>query len=86
MSGSVTPGNVAGSFAVIDEYGLDQPSGSFAVGAGGSYSFTVTLIARRNGDDFDGRTYTINVTATDAAGDVGNCSTVVTVPHDQGNQ
>jgi hypothetical protein len=70
---------------VTDEYGQVQPSGSFAPGADGSYSFGVPLVAARNGDDRDGRTYTIVVGARDAIGNVGSCSTVVTVPHDQGN-
>ncbi|HEY6250062.1 MAG TPA: hypothetical protein VI685_08875, partial [Candidatus Angelobacter sp.] len=90
VSGIITPGTQAipadgATFAVIDEYGLDQPHGSFTIGAGGNYSFTVPLIAERKGNDFDGRTYTINVSATDNIGKVGVCSIVVTVPHDQGN-
>lgn len=89
VSGGVTPGTQpippTGSYAVVDEYGLDQPQGSFTVGAGGNYSFGVSLIAARDGNDFDGRTYTINVSATDNMGKVGVCSIVVTVPHDQGN-
>ena len=90
VSGTVTQGTqpipVDGvTFAVIDEYGLDQPQGSVTVGTGGNFSFTLSLIAERHGDDFDGRTYTINVSATDAIGKVGVCSIVVTVPHDQGN-
>lgn len=73
------------TYAVTDKYGQDQPAGSFALDSGGSYSFAVPLIAARNGDDKDGRTYTINVFATDQIGNVGSCQTVVTVPHDQGN-
>jgi hypothetical protein len=56
-----------------------------ALGAGGSYSFGVSLIAARNGNDQDGRTYTILVSSKDTSGNVGSCSAVVTVPHDQGN-
>jgi hypothetical protein len=86
VSGNVTPGTsplVSANYAVIDEYDQIQPSGSIALSAGGSYSFGVSLIAARNGDDQDGRTYTIVVTATDNIGNVGSCSVVVTVPHDQ---
>jgi hypothetical protein len=84
-SGTVSPGTQPiPAYAVIDEYGQVQPSGSFTVGADGSYSFGVTLIASRDGNDKDGRTYTINVIATDQIGNVGSCSAVVTVPHDQG--
>lgn len=51
----------------------------------GSFAFTVTLQARRFGFDFDGRQYTILVTARDAAGNSSTVSTIVTVPHDQGH-
>jgi hypothetical protein len=87
VSGSITAGTsalTANRYAVIDEYGQDQPNGGITLGAGGSYSLAVPLIAARNGNDKDGRTYTINVTSSDKIGNVGACSTVVTVPHDQG--
>jgi len=89
VSGTVTAGSQpipagGATFAVKDEYGEVQPSGSFGLGPGGSYSFGVSLIAARNGDDQDGRTYTIVVSARDAIGNAGSCSTVVTVPHDYG--
>ena len=87
VSGNITAGTsalTATTYAVIDEYGQDHPSGSITLGAGGSYSFTVPLIASRNGNDPNGRTYTIYVRAQDPIGNVGVCSTVVTVPHDQG--
>jgi hypothetical protein len=58
-------------------------SGATAVG---NFQFTVTLQAERSGNDFDGRQYTILVSATDAAGNTGTASAVVTVPHDQGHQ
>jgi hypothetical protein len=89
VSGVITPGTSAlvpggTTYAVTDEYGQVQPSGSVALGSGGSYSFGVSLIAARNGNDTDGRTYTITVFAQDKV-NVGTCSAVVTVPHDQGN-
>jgi hypothetical protein len=89
VSGIVTPGTQpiasgGAAYAVVDEYGQVQPSGSITLGVGGSYSFGVSLIAARNGDDYDGRTYTIVVGAKDAIGSLGSRSTVVTVPHDQG--
>jgi hypothetical protein len=89
VSGTITRGtsNIAsGNYAVVDEYSQFQPSGSIALSPrGGGYSFQVPLLAARNGDDLDGRTYTIMVVATDAVGNPGSCATVVTVPHDQGN-
>jgi Beta-propeller repeat len=77
----ILPGGTV--FFVTDEYGQVQPSGSITLGVGGSYSFGVSLIAARNGNDQDGRTYIINVTTKDSIGNVGSCSEVVTVPHDQ---
>jgi hypothetical protein len=73
------------SFAVVDEYGVIQPSGKVTLGSGGSYSFTVSLQASRRENDSDGRQYTITVMASDLAGNRGSASTVVTVPHDQGH-
>ncbi len=72
------------AFAVVDEYGSVQPSGPISLGSGGSYAFTVSLQASRNGNDKDGRHYTITVSAHDFAGNVGSAATIVTVPHDQG--
>jgi uncharacterized repeat protein (TIGR03803 family) len=73
------------TFSVADEYGQVQPSGSVAVGSGGAYSFSISLQASRNGNDLDGRQYTVTVSAKDNAGNLGSASTMVTVPHDQGH-
>jgi hypothetical protein len=71
---------------VVDSYGLVQPACSVGtLGAGGAYSFTVSLVASRNGNDKNGRTYTITVSASDYAGNPASVSTPVIVPHDQGN-
>jgi uncharacterized repeat protein (TIGR03803 family) len=71
---------------VVDSYGLDQPACSVgSLGAGGAYSFTVSLVASRNGNDKNGRTYTITVSASDYAGNPTSVSTTVVVPHDQGH-
>lgn len=88
VSGTITPGTQVipsggTGYAVADEYGQVQPSGNIALGVGGAYSFGVSLIAARNGDDQDGRTYTIAVGAKDNIGNIGSCSAIVTVPHDQ---
>jgi len=70
---------------VVDSYGLVQPACSVgSLGAGGAYSFTVSLVASRNGNDKNGRTYTISVSASDYAGNSASVSTAVIVPHDQG--
>jgi hypothetical protein len=71
------------SFAVFDEYKKIQPSGTLTWNADGTYSFVVRLEAFRNGNDADGRVYTIRVTATDATGRSSSTSTLVMVPHNQ---
>jgi VCBS repeat-containing protein len=82
VSGTITDasGVQASTYQVIDEYGQVQPSGSFTLDADGSYAFTVPPQASRNGNDRDGRHYTIVVSATDQAGNSGEASATVTVP------
>ena len=72
------------TYAVTDEYGSVQPSGKVTLGSNGSYAFTIQLQVSRNGNDTDGRQYTITVKTQDNAGNSGSASTGVTVPHDQG--
>jgi hypothetical protein len=69
----------ASTYQVIDEYRQIQPQGSVPI-ADGSYAFTVALEASRRGNDRDGRSYTIVVSATDVAGNQGSASATVTVP------
>jgi hypothetical protein len=88
VSGSATDAgsgldSSSAAFSVADEYGAVQPSGPLAVAADGSYSVHVSLEARRDGSDLDGRKYAVTVTASDLAGNVGTASFVVLVPHDQ---
>jgi hypothetical protein len=74
------------TYTVIDEYGLIQPSGSITNwnATTGNYTFTIQLQASRNGNDRDGRQYTIIVSAQDIEGNQGSKNTSVIVPHDQG--
>jgi len=86
ISGNITAGTsalAATTYVVKDEYGEDQPGGNVNLGAGSSYLLDIPLVAARNGDDLDGRTYTINILATDTLGNASPCSAVITVPHDQ---
>jgi hypothetical protein len=77
--------NTAAAYEVKDEYGLIQPRGYFTIlDASGRYSFTIQRQASRQGNDRDGRHYTITVIAQDTTGNKGSASTVVIVPHDQG--
>jgi hypothetical protein len=73
-------------FSVTDEQGDVQPSGRVSVSSTGRYSFTVPLVASRKGQDADGRAYTVVVRVQDKAGNMGQVTTVVTVPHDRGTE
>jgi outer membrane protein assembly factor BamB len=82
ISGSATDavsGIGSASFNVIDEYGVSQPSGPVTVQPNGSYSFTLSLPATRQGNDKNGHLYTIVVTATDQAGNSASATTTVTI-------
>ena len=74
------------SFRVLDEYSRVQPEvGSVAGGGLGRVDFAeaIPLEAARDGSDRDGRTYVIEVTATDRACNARTASVSVLVPHDQ---
>jgi len=81
ITGSATDtgsGIASVTFTVVDEYDLVEPTLT-------GFGQTIQLEAWRNGNDRDGRTYTITATATDNLGHVTTASSVVLVPHDQGN-
>ena len=80
VSGTAIDANlVSVTFAVVDEYKKVQPSGTVSVNANGTYAFVIKLEAYRNGNDSNGRVYTITVTARDASGRTAATSTVVLV-------
>ena len=82
ISGSVTDslsGVGSASFNVIDEYGATQPSGAVTVQANGTYSFTLSLPASRQGWDKDGHLYTIVVHGTDRAGNPASATTTLRI-------
>lgn len=68
---------VTTSVQTIDEYGLIQPQIS-------DFGQTIQLEAKRKGNDLDGRTYTIEATAKDKAGNTAVKQIQILVPHDQG--
>jgi hypothetical protein len=72
-------------FSVVDEYGQVQPGAGISLGAGGNYSIMIPLVALRNGNDRDGRMYTIVIRVQDNAGNLGTATSVATVPHDLGH-
>jgi probable HAF family extracellular repeat protein len=85
VSGTITDGdNGSGvqtsTYQVTDEYGQVQPGGDVTLEPDGRYAFAVRLPASRNGNDRDGRRYTILVSATDGAGNQGSAPATVTVP------
>ena len=84
VSGKITTTSLkSASYKVVDEYGKVQPAGAITVGAGGNYSFVVKLEAYRNGNDSNGRLYTITVTATDTSNRTATAQAIVVVPHNQ---
>ena len=84
ISGTVIEASLSSvTFKVVDEYQKIQPTGTVTVAANGTYSFVVRLEAYRNGNDTNGRVYTIIVTARDTSGRTSSSSTIVRVPHNQ---
>ena len=69
------------TFRVRDEYGRVEPSGTASV-TDGRFSITVLLEAARAGQDLDGRTYTLSVTARDVEKNQASATASVTVKHD----
>jgi hypothetical protein len=72
---------------VIDEYGECEPVVQDILPEDiidGNWERTIELMASRRGNDKDGRTYTIIVTATDTLGNVITKEIEIIVPHDQG--
>ena len=84
VTGKITANSLkSATYRVVDEYGKVQPSGSITVAANGDYSFVVRLEAYRNGNDSNGRVYTITVTATDTSNRTASAQAIVLVPHNQ---
>jgi FG-GAP repeat len=70
-------------FTAVDEYGRIQSSGSIDLGHDGSYSISALLKASRKGNDRDGRSYTMIISAKDRVGNFASAQTFVRVPHDR---
>ena len=72
------------SYAVTDEYGMPLSIGSRTLsGASANWAETLSVESRRNGDDIDGRLYTIVATITDVAGRTSTATVTVVVLHDR---
>jgi streptogramin lyase len=70
-------------YAVTDEYHLVQPRGQMTLDSAGNYLFTILLRASREGDDQNGRRYTIRVSARDNAGNRAAKWQAIKVQHDR---
>jgi uncharacterized lipoprotein YddW (UPF0748 family) len=71
--------------SVTDEYGLREPQVTTPATGTDPFEWTPTLRleASRLGEDLDGRTYTVTITAADRACNVSTSTLRVVVPHDQ---
>ncbi|HZH32298.1 MAG TPA: family 10 glycosylhydrolase [Pyrinomonadaceae bacterium] len=72
------------SYVVTDEYGtpLSIPARSLS-GQASEWTDSLTLEARRDGRDRDGRLYRVVATVTDEAGNTATATANIVVPHDQ---
>jgi hypothetical protein len=85
VSGSITDalsGVKSLTYTVIDEYGEINTTGTVPT-TGGPFTLVVELMAMRNGNDLDGRVYTISFTGIDNVGNAVTGSVDVLVPHDR---
>lgn len=69
-------------YVITDEYGVYTAAGALTVGADGAFTLALPVEAWRNGDDKDGRHYTIMLSAQDEAGGSDSGPLEVLVPHD----
>lgn len=72
-------GIISTTFTITDEYGSVSPTIS-------GFGSAIQLEAWRNGNDSNGRLYTITATSEDSAGNQSSASTEVICPHDQGKK
>jgi uncharacterized lipoprotein YddW (UPF0748 family) len=73
------------SYVVTDEYGtsLSLPLRAL-LGNTSTWNETLSVEARREGTDLDGRLYVVIATVTDVAGNTATATKNILVPHDQG--
>lgn len=87
LSGSgadAVSGLAAVSYVVTDEYGLPLgvPLRSLN-GDSATWADQLSVEARRNGHDLDGRVYQVAATLTDVAGNTATATVIIRVPHDR---
>jgi hypothetical protein len=71
------------SYTLRDEYGIFDAAGQITTAEDGSFSFSVPVQASRRGDDKDGRTYQVTVSAEDEVGKASSTPALIVVRHDQ---
>jgi hypothetical protein len=76
---------VSASYSLLDEYAEHSASGLLEVEADGTFFLSIPVTASREGQDRDGRSFTLTLDALDEAGASGTAPLVSTVPHDQGH-
>lgn len=74
---------LAATYRLQDEYGVYSTSDSLTVADDGSFTLTAPVVASRQGNDRDGRLYTLTIIAEDEAGQVEQGGLDARVPHDQ---
>lgn len=75
---------VSASYSLLDEYAEHSASGPLEVAMDGTFFLSLPVSAWREGNDPDGRSFTLALDARDEAGASGAAPLVTTVPHDQG--
>jgi hypothetical protein len=77
---------IEAGYNIFDEYGKYTSAGQLVVSSDGSFTISLPVEAWRNGNDMDGRYYTVTLSARDEAGIGLGPRLDVVVPHDQGNK
>ena len=75
------------SYTVTDEYGTPLSIGTRTLtGASSNWLETLLVEASREGNDLDGRSYTVVATITDVAGRTSSATVSIVVLHDRGSE
>jgi hypothetical protein len=72
-------------YRIEDEYGVYTGTGEMTLGTDNTFAVSIPVEAWREGNDKDGRHYSITLYAEDEAGTGTSPGLVVLVPHDQRN-
>ena len=70
-------------YSVTDDYNRIEPKGAIVLSSTGEFSLNLQLEARRQGNDRNGRVYSVCLKAKDLAGHASQAVLRITVPHDQ---